>query len=244
MLPSNPLITGIQTVQEHVAQLRDHARKFYLRVVLEAHACPHCTGRLESAGPSVCRCASCGHELDPTTTFQKSPCCAAKLRKCKCHYACTKCGATVPSRFLYDERIFDQEYFALRMRESRERRRSRREELRKLLANTRSDALHLTDVPSLDSIEGLVPALDAFIGTPPALAMADFLPRDEFRLDQYRTLILETIENACTRFTAIPKLCQEPRTDRVRRFITLIFMHHAQEIDLVQYENDLLVSKK
>ena len=243
MIQTNPLLADIMAVQEHVATLRDHARAFYLRVMLDGLTCTRCGGKLESTGPSACRCASCSHALDPTVAFQRSPCCNARLAKRKCHYACTECGTPVPSRFLFDERIFDAEYFAERMRESRRRQKQQTEEIRRLLANSRKEALQLTDIPSLDSIEGLVPALDAFIGESRVIDLDSFLPRDEFRLDQYRALILSITEKCCARFSAIPPICKDARQDRVRRFVTLIFMDHAQEVNVVQYGNDLLVNK-
>jgi len=53
---------------------------------------------------------------------------------------------TVPSRVLFDERLFDKVYFKKMMRESRDRKMKKREELRRLFAESRSGALSLLSV--------------------------------------------------------------------------------------------------
>jgi hypothetical protein len=81
------------------------------------------------------------------------------------HYACSRCGKVVPSRFLFDERVFDKAYFREMMQTSRERVKKKREELKRLLAGSRSGSLSILTEPSLDSIPGLAQNLDEFIGT-------------------------------------------------------------------------------
>ena len=114
-------------------------------------------------GQGQCSCDS-GHVIDPTLTFQQSPCCNAKLLRKTFHYACSRCHQTVPSRFLFDERLFDKDYFRAMMRESRDRARKKREEVGRLLAGSRSDTLILLQEPNLESISGLKEALDGFVG--------------------------------------------------------------------------------
>ena len=123
---SNPLLSGIHLVSKRVAAFKEKARRFFHCVALSAHSCPVCGGPLTMTGPSACRC-SCGRAFDPTIEFQKSNCCGARLKRRQLHYACSVCGAVAPSRFLFDERLFDAEYFAERMRESRQRKRLRRD---------------------------------------------------------------------------------------------------------------------
>ena len=48
--------------------------------------------------------------IDLTATFQRSTCCQATLETRRQHYACSCCGQT-SSRFLFDERAFDSQYF-------------------------------------------------------------------------------------------------------------------------------------
>ena len=59
------------------------------------------------------------------------------------------------------------------MREHREKIERRKEEIRRLLAETRSDELILTEEPSLEAIPGLMEALEHFI-SPEACDEAGF----------------------------------------------------------------------
>ena len=120
ILSNNKLVQQFQPVQVRVGDYKQRAKDFYFRVILSAVSCPECGGQLEMSGQSQCRC-SCGRSLDPTVEFQKSQCCGAKLTLKTFHYACTKCHRSVPSRFIFDERVFDKAYFRKLMRESRER---------------------------------------------------------------------------------------------------------------------------
>ena len=172
-------------------------------------------------GQSQCSC-SFGHVLDPTLTFQQSPCCSAKLIRKTFHYACSQCHKTVPSRFLFDERLFDKAYFREMMRGARTRQRIKREGLKLLLAGSRSDTPMLLDEPNLESIPGLKEALDGFIGNE-MVGLKDFLSRSDFSMDDYRNHILSTMGNGSILFSDIPPLIEEPRRDRIWRFITLVF---------------------
>ena len=104
-------------------------RLFYFEVVLSPYGCPLCDGRLKMTGQSQCSC-TCGYTFDPTTVFQKSTCCQAKLIMKTFHYACSQCHKTAVSRFLFDEKVFDKKYFREMMEESRERKKKKREEKR------------------------------------------------------------------------------------------------------------------
>jgi len=148
-----------------------------------------------------------------------------------------------PSQFLFDEAVFDTAYFADRMRESRRRKQRRAEEIRKILASSRSDTLQITDVPSIDDLPGLSAALDAFVGAGTTISLEEFTASTEFRMEDYRSRIRSLVERSCTRFSAIPPVCDDPKKDRARRFTTLVFMDHVQEVSLTQHGNDLLVNK-
>ena len=79
-----------------------------------------------------------------------------------------------PRGFIFDEQIFDADYFRIRMREHRIRaQRRREEEVLKLLAENRSGEWLLNEQPDLEAIPGLVEALDGFIE--PEQAEAVFL---------------------------------------------------------------------
>jgi hypothetical protein len=237
----NPLLKGIHLVSKRVAALREKARQFFHSVALSAHACPVCSGSLTMTGPSACRC-SCGRAFDPTIEFQRSSCCGAKLKRRQLHYACSTCSAVVPSRFLFDERLFDAEYFAEKMRESRHRKQVRREKLLERLAGTRSDALCLTDLPTIGSVPGLGMALNDFVGSMPAIPLTEFRGREEFSMRDYRLSLLEEVPPDCLiRFDAIPPICEDRRLDRIRKFITLIFMEQAREALLTQDGEEIMV---
>jgi len=92
---------------------------------------------------------------------------------------CSRCHQTVQSRFLFDERIFDAAYFREMMKESRARAKRKREEVKRLLAGSRSGPLLLMEEPCLDSIPGLQEALDAFISSG-GLPLAGFFPNQVF----------------------------------------------------------------
>ena len=241
MTLNHPLMSGIETIREHVHVYRTNARRFYYEVVMIQHPCPRCGDKLYIASPSSARCVNCDLTLDPTTHFQVSPCCGGKLVRRALHYACSTCGAIVASRFLFDEALFDSRYFALRMRESRERKRQRRQEVAALLAASRSNELLLAEVPEIDSIPGLTDDLARFLEYAGMTSYDRTAIRSDFHLDDYRRVILEAIRDAIIHFEAIPRIEQDSRLDRARRFTTLIFMEQAHELVLEQQGEDILV---
>ena len=239
----NPLVRGIQQVQKHVDDFRNKARSFYFDVILSAVKCPQCQGRLHMCGQSQCQC-ECGLTLDPTLEFQISPCCGAKLNRKTYHYACFSCGKTVVSRFVFNERVFDAAYFKEMMRVSRERKQRKREEIRQLLAASRSDRLELMVVPDLDTIPGLVTDLDEFINSQTETHQ-DFETglRDTFDMADYRYHILAGLGWNPVGFSEFAPLNDDRRRDRAWRFITLIFMQNDQEVEIEQGEHDLLIQR-
>lgn len=194
-------------------------------------------------GLSECTCSQ-GHVCDPTTNFQVSDCCHAKMMRKTFHYACSHCQKTVLSKFLFDERIFDAEYFREMMRESRRRTAAKREELRRLLADSRSDALSLMEYPDLEVIPGLIQDLNGFIQMNRDHEDALYELKSEFNMAAYRTHILSLIDRNTMYFSNISSLADDCRRDMVRRFITLIFMDNDHEIDIQQYGNDLLIQRR
>ena len=239
----NPLVRGIQQVQRQVDDFRDKARNFYFDVILSTVKCPKCQGLLHMCGQSQCQC-ECGLILDPTLEFQFSPCCGVRLCRKTFHYACSLCGKTAASRFIFTERVFDANYFKESMRTYRERKQRKREEIRQLLAASRSDRLELMDMPNLDTIPGLVTELDEFIKAH-AKTPQDFLIDfdDTFDIAKYRNHILTSLSWNPVVFSGIAPLTDNRRMDRAWRFITLIFMQSDQEVEIVQGENDLLIQR-
>jgi hypothetical protein len=242
-LNRNPLIRRIFGVIGRVKSFKEQARQFYFEVILSSYSCLVCGGRLHMTGTNECTC-SCGKILDPTLTFQKSSCCGAKLVRRTFHYACSGCYKTVPSRFLFDEKIFDKQYFREMMRESRERSKGKKERLKRLLADSRSEVLDLTQTPDLNSVPGLVEDLNDFIGAKTTdIAQVDFDERPEFRMDDYRAHINSILGWDCILFSDIAALIDDIRNDKIWRFITLIYMQHEREVTLTQRENDILVKR-
>jgi hypothetical protein len=238
---SNPLLVGFKGVQIRIAHFKEQVKDFYFRLLLGKHECPKCGGGLVMICPNQCACA-CGNVFDPTLAFQQSACCRAGLVRKTYHYACSNCNQTVQSRFLFDERIFDAEYFREMMRESRARAKRKREEVKRLLAGERSNPLSFMEEPCLESIPGLAEALNRFIGAELSGGRA-FAPKAGFRMADYRNHILSVLRVGSTLFSDIAPLMDDCRRDKVWRFLTLIFMAQDREVELTQYRTDILVGR-
>jgi len=240
MISTNILIQGIVAIQERLALYVNHARDFYFELLLTTYPCPVCGEKMRAVAPGRWECP-CSATVDPTIAFQTSPCCGDVLVLRRTHYACRSCGTTVPSRFLFDESVFDADYFRSAMAESRERKRCAREELRLLLASSHSKELQLTDVPDMMVVPGLLDALADFLRSG-EVRTDDHPPvRSDFRMEQYRAIVLRIVHEALVHFDAIPFVNEDSRLDRARRFTTLVFMEQAREIRLEQTQTGILV---
>ena len=239
----NPLSTGMAQISKRVDAFKILARKFYFDVILSIHRCPQCDGRIQMSGRSECTC-DCGNVFDPTLAFQKSPCCSKNLVRKTLHYVCAGCKETIASSFLFDEKLFDRTYFREMMRVSRDRIRRRREEMRRFLAESRSGTLQLLEEPRMESIPGLIQDLDNFIlaGVPGAQD-STFDMTSDLKIDDYREHILDVLGSDSLLFSDITPLIGKIRRDRVRRFVTLIFMQNDGEVELTQYGCDILVER-
>jgi len=129
------------------------------------------------------------------------------------------------------------------MQASRDRKRKKQEEIKRLRANSRSDVLQLTELPSIDAIHGLEMALNEFVGTIEQLDLSDFQEGDQFHMEEYRDVILSHLEGYGLMFNSFPAVCSDLRRDRVRRFITLTYMWQDGEVTLEQQDDDILVGK-
>ena len=101
----------------------------------------------------------------------------------------------------------------------------------------------VSDVPELDSIPGLADALDSLVETAVSLENGGFWDDDPFVMDAYREVIWHGVCEDAVLFSQVPALNSDPRRDRARRFMTLVFMEQEREVDLAQYGNDLLVMR-
>jgi hypothetical protein len=128
------------------------------------------------------------------------------------------------------------------MRESRARAKRKREEVKRLLTGSKSDALLFIDEPCLESIPGLAEALNGFIGTEPGCGYA-FGAKSGFRMADYRNHILSILGVRSRLFSDIAPLMDDCRRDKIWRFVTLIFMAQDREVELTQYGKDILVGR-
>ena len=240
---NNPLLKAASRFISRVNGYKEKAKEFYFQVLLSQYRCPECGEGLEMTGPSVCSCRN-GHRFDPTLEFQKSICCNARLIKKTFHYACSRCRHTVPSRFIFDERVFDKEYFKEMMKQSRSRARQKKEEIKRLLAESQSGALFLDQVPDLGSVPGLLDDLDSFINAyDPGLETDAFEPKSGFDLEKYRAHILQTLKWAPILFSQIGPMINDSKQDRIGRFVALVYMDNDREIALSQEGQDLTIQR-
>ena len=113
-----------------------------------------------------------------------------------------------------------------------------------MLAAARSEELPLTAIEEFCLPSGLENDLNDFVGSVPVvMLLTDFTGENEYRMEQYRRLILSRLSDCLLRFTAIPALYPNPRMDRTRRFTTLIFMEQAREVWLEQQGTEILVAR-
>ncbi len=240
---SNPLLKELRRVHTRISQLKDKTKIFYFRVLLSSFQCPKCNGKLTMTGENQCSCI-CGEAFDPTIAFQKSACCVAKLIRKTYHYVCSRCKKVNPSRFLFDERIFDRAYFSEMMNASRVKAKKKKEEMIKLLMEERSGELPLLQDPCLESVPGLLADLDHFVGVDEGESYNPVLETNSlFSMEDYRSHILSALDCGSRFFSKINNLGADHREDKVNRFVTLIFMQNDQEVELTQYENDLLIQR-
>lgn len=223
-----------------VDTLVEHTRAFCYEVMLSAHGCPQCGGSLQMTGESRCRCRECSHEFDPTIQFQRCPACENHLRLRICRYVCRECEADVPSRFVFDGVVFDREYFRQKMAESRERQRQAHTERQQQVEENRSLP---AEPPPMDlaSVPGLLQALNDLTAIPELAAWAPLI--QGFDLERYEAHLQAHIGKNERRFDDLPPLEDNPRLDRIWRFIAIIFMAHAGRLRIRQQGPNILVVK-
>ncbi len=235
------LLSRMAALENVIGSFRERVRSFYFSVLLSKFRCPQCQEQFQVVGLSSALCG-CGAAFDPTLTFQKSSCCGAILVKRQCHYACSVCGEVVPSIFLFNEVLFDGEYFREKMRLSREQRRREQAETRTILRAERSGTLSFSGEVDLNTLPELLTDLDDLIGA----RSIEERPQDWERnpsIEDYRRHIVNLLDAEIV-FSSISPLLPEERRDKVYRFISLIYMEQDREVRLSQYGEDILVERR
>lgn len=101
----------------------------------------------------------------------------------------------------------------------------------------------LTDLPDLGDVPGLTDALDQFVDMEGACLAPEFCQADVFDMAFYRRAILESVGEFKIWFDAFPRLCDDPRKDRARRFTTLVYLEHEGLVDLTQEGERIAVTR-
>ena len=219
----------------------EKAKKFFYSVMLLGRRCPECNGSLIMEPEGRCKCTSCGHEFDPTVTFQRCSACGGTPILRVRRYQCSKCHSDIRSKFLFDGVIFNAEYFRQKVTESRQRKKEQRERVRKMLAESRSGDLPLRTI-DFAGVPGLVDALNNLTAGLDAAFTAE--SRDEFDLKRYEKHIQAHIQDFPLSLDEIPPLSKESaRKDLIWRFIAVVFLDHADAIDIWQEGQDIMVTK-
>jgi hypothetical protein len=131
------------------------------------------------------------------------------------------------------------------MRDSRARAREKREEIRLLLLGSRSGPLVFAELPAIADVPGLCDALDSFVGSVATFPLREFAAGDDvFDMDQYRRMILQALTEYSVWFDALPRLSEDVRRDRVRRFVTLVYLEHEGQVDLSQFGERIVVMRR
>jgi hypothetical protein len=113
--------------------------------------------------------------------------------------------------------------------------------MQRLLAASRSLDVEITEFPTNADLDSFSQVLDAFVGHEQMLDADAFLGRDCFQMEAYRSIVLASLQGRTVRFDTLPPVCPDKRLDRIRRFITLLFMEQAHEVWLEQREREILV---
>jgi len=239
---SNPLLVAAAQIAEQIEELRRKTRELYFAVVLFRRPCPHCgSTALRMLRDSWCTCKSCGNELDPTLAFGTCGDCGGALIRKRCHYWCESCRHPVRSRFCFDGRVFDAAYFREMMRQSRERKREKRQLLREQVAEARSSPYAITEEPSLADAPGLLDDLDQAVGLEIPKGLLDVAKRARFDMHAYQKHIRELVAGCIVHFEGIAQLVDDRRLDRIFRFITIIFMAHRGELEITQTDDGTIL---
>jgi hypothetical protein len=225
---------------EAVERFVGHARKFFYTVMLSEQTCPQCGGMLAMIGESRCRCENCRHEFDPTVAYQRCSICGGVPILHIRRYHCKACGSEINSRFVFDTLPYDAAYFKQRMQESRQRKQEQLEQVRQMLAQSRSDPVAY-EACDLNSVPGLVDALNwltSGIDEETLIAL-----KNRFDLNKYEEHVVKCIGVDPVNLRDIPPIIDDAKRDLIWRFVAVIFLEHFRQVEIVQ-ENDIIWVKK
>ena len=221
-----------------VETLKQKVKAFFYQVVLLNHDCPKCQGPLIMTGEGSCRCDCCNYEFDPTIAFQSCSTCGGHLKINIRRYQCTKCGADVRSRFLFDGLVFDGKYFQAKMTESRQRKQEQRERVRLMLVENRSETLTL-ESGDLSSVPGLIDALNSLTQGMDEKVLVALKAR--FDLAKYQDHIKLHLNADPMNLRDIPPLLDNPRLDLIWKFVAVIFLMQQAAVKIKQQDNEIWV---
>ena len=223
-----------------VEELQQKAKQFFYSVMLLGRACPKCKGILTMVSEGRCHCDRCGYKFDPTIQFQQCLDCGGKVTLQVRRYHCQQCNRDITSRFLFDGLVFNREYFATRMAESRRCRKERHERVQTLLAESRSNPLRLGEI-DLGSSPGLIDALKHLTGDleEPRQLESKVL----FDLNRYQAHIATYLNSEPLNLRDIPSIIDNSRLDLIWRFVALIFLAHYGQVDIQQENGQIRVAK-
>ena len=234
------IIESAFAITAMVERFRVKVRDLFYRVILIGRSCPQCEGTLSMTGEGCCQCDSCSYEFDPTIAFQQCPDCGGlAIRKVR-RYACKGCGADISSKYLFDGMIFDRDYFAQKMSESRQRKAQQKQQVQERLAENRSDPLTM-EATDLYSVPGLVDALNNLtqgVDEPLALEL-----KNRFDLNRYQDHVSEHIDCGPIDIKDIPAIIEDTRLDLIWRFVATVFLEHYGQAETRQEGQTIWVMK-
>jgi hypothetical protein len=127
--------------------------------------------------------------------------------------------------------------------ETRRRAKQKKEEVRLLVAESRSNTLPLDEL-RLELIPGLIRDLNDYVSK--IIINTDdfsFHINGSFSMERYREHILSALNENSRVLSDIEVLNEDPRLYKVWRSVTLVLMQHDREVERTQYGNDLLVEQ-
>lgn len=227
-------------LRDAVETFAQKAKYFFYRVMLMGHSCPQCSHGLVMTAESRCKCRSCGYEFDPTVVFQRCSGCVGipvlRIRR----YFCRGCGAEIGSRYLFEGMVFDREYFAGKMADSRQRKAKQREHIRQMLADNHSGPLAF-EAMNLHSVPGLVETLNGL--TQGSDEPRTWQTKARFDLHRYQKHVTANIDAEPIKLHDIPPIIRDVRLDLIWRFVATVFLEHYGQVDMRQEDWCIWVSK-
>jgi len=136
--------------------------------------------------------------------------------------------------------VFDTEYFRKKMAESRQRKQERSEKFKWKITETRSPAIEAAPM-DFEAVPGFIEALDGLTAKGNTFSIPGV--RQGFDLNRYQKHIQAYLGDFEVGFEDIPPLEENPKKDRIWRFIAMIFMAHAGVLEIDQEGRDIMVSQ-